>query len=825
MESIENLKRELERQRLLHEETKARLRDERRQREEAEQQREEAKQQREEAEARIQELEKREAPSCFLDYVRWTEQVLFQTFHIRPALMPKTKTTGSSSSITTGTASSARTTSTWRAYTATRISGKFYPRILRRWDFESAHASLFPTLVDVFGEDKAFPALTDVLGVSRDLSPGPVDEQDLRFFIRAAIEKPAARVVTELLRREHKGDDGDETSENDRNFVKITFQNNPFGLDLAQPASNEAAEDMAPLEQPSAMGPPPSKRRRSPIKAIGVPDRWCCGLDHDGSVTHILVGEYKAAHKLPADKLSSVFSKLPGEDFFIQALKSRSVNPEEALDPPLVAARKTRACAGQSAGRERLLTPEDMYIACVLIQAYHYMIATGLELGYVASGDGLVFLRVPIDDPQTLEYFWSIFPVPAPTPESAKDSTDNSETAATVVTREPHQTAMAYLTSLCMLAMKSPVRPMSWIDARERDLARWPNPYSQALPLTTTMTLMPPPQDPPDKDGQGGGSSGSTGGGQGATGNSSSGGGSTGGSAPVHGSNLKRPHSSHVPGDAHRSANSSTKSSTNSNAIACSNCAVKLPKRPYCTQACLLSLCTGAPLDGLCPNVALHRAKRPPLVPGDGHPLTVAKLCAGIVAQLAENMDCGCQSLEKWGYFGRSGVLFKMELSGYGYTFVAKGVQGPHRSMLQDEAVVYKALKAYQGRLIPVFLGLADLVRPLPLQGLARVPHLMLLSYAGPRLPTHMISLEEVDRTTAELEAAGLWNDDAHLNNMTWNEEVGRIMLFDFGQAVVRKVQQTEQTPTKQDCVAYKRGASEDAASQEDAKRPRRISA
>ncbi|CAK7225050.1 hypothetical protein SCUCBS95973_005729 [Sporothrix curviconia] len=90
------------------------------------------------------------------------------------------------------------------------------------------------------------------------------------------------------------------------------------------------------------------------------------------------------------------------------------------------------------------------------------MITAGLEFGYVASGDGPT-LFVP------------------PGVALAADDIDNN----TAGMREPNQTALAYLASLCMLALESTVRPMSWIDARDRDLARWPN-------ITTTLTHSTP---------------------------------------------------------------------------------------------------------------------------------------------------------------------------------------------------------------------------------------------------------------------------------------------------------------------------------------------
>ena len=75
-------------------------------------------------------------------------------------------------------------------------------------------------------------------------------------------------------------------------------------------------------------------------------------------------------------------------------------------------------------------------------------------------------------------------------------------------------------------------------------------------------------------------------------------------------------------------------------------------------------------------------------------------------------MDKDCECLDKAGCIGRYGVLFKLTLVGYDYTFVFKGVQAPHRYILEREAAVYRALmtlsassqeQPLQGRLVPVF--------------------------------------------------------------------------------------------------------------------------
>ena len=176
------------------------------------------------------------------------------------------------------------------------------------------------------------------------------------------------------------------------------------------------------------------QKRRSLVKYMGVPDRWLVAYDGDTTVEHILVGEIKPAHVFHGVKVSRVLSTPPGDDFFLRTSKEDSVST-----------------TGQVSG--------DVYIATAICQTFHYMITAGLEFGYVAAGDSLVFLRVREDDPNTLYYFWSLFPVPR-------------NQAAVVPARQPRETAMAHMATLCILSIQSSRRSASWIDARNRDLQR-----------------------------------------------------------------------------------------------------------------------------------------------------------------------------------------------------------------------------------------------------------------------------------------------------------------------------------------------------------------
>ncbi|CAK7563064.1 MAG: hypothetical protein SEPTF4163_000921 [Sporothrix epigloea] len=170
---------------------------------------------------------------------------------------------------------------------------------------------------------------------------------------------------------------------------------------------------------------------------------------------------------------------------------------------------------------------------------------------------------------------------------------------------------------------------------------------------------------------------------------------------------------------------------------------------PFCTQACLLGLTRRQPMDDDCPNVHLHRAVRDRLQgekqPGreDSHPLTVEQLRAHLEKQAETDEAVYMRSLETSRLYGRFGVLVRVTVAGFGYTTVAKGIAHAFYGVLDHELAICDKLAAVQGRLVP----------------------------------------DELDRTTRELQILGLRNEDVRVNNCAWNEEVQRVMHFDFDQA------------------------------------------
>lgn len=121
----------------------------------------------------------------------------------------------------------------------------------------------------------------------------------------------------------------------------------------------------------------------------------------------------------------------------------------------------------------------------------------------------------------------------------------------------------------------------------------------------------------------------------------------------------------------------------------------------YCTHKCLLGLVTGDVLDGNCPNVELHGEVN------RRHAIDHTKFLWLLRQQFQRSLVDGVVRL---GMKGSTGVIFKVTLLGYGYTFVGKGTVDERVENMEHEAAVYKRLRPIQGVYVPVYLGEIDLI-------------------------------------------------------------------------------------------------------------------
>lgn len=612
---------------------------------------------------RADRAEAKQAPTTFEHYLMLVQQLLVTTLLIEPN--PVNSASGS----------------------VTAVNEKFYPLELCRWDdFQNQLERTLIEIRSVFSSRPLFPSETDVLGVQRELSPtSRKDEQDIRPFVRSAIEKPAERIVRAYY---------DLTNRTE----KFCFQNNAYSLAYRDPGTE--------IERRSSKRRSPERKKSQPI-----PDRW--GIcEEEGGLRRVCVGEYKAAHKVPDDEIRQVLENA-SKSLFLEVLWRKQSGTTNSV---------------QDKGKE--------LVAQILCQAFHYMLQSGLLFGYITSGRTLILLR--IDEFAQQRLYFHFIPV---------DSTGQAREF------EAHYAPATQLATFALLALRAREMPRDWIvQAENCGIYQWP--LFPHPPLHQNISLQPQTyggetsessgenDDPNDSD---------------------------------YGASQRQPRSQSD--QQYRSQNERRRSPRKRN---------EPSDQEYCTQACLLGLVQRSPLDVSCPNFSMHKRRST----GEDHPITKEDIGLLLQRQLSRSLDQDCECLDRKGFFGDVGVLFKVTLSEYGYTFVAKGVQKANERDLAHEKKVYSHLVPLQGMFIPAYLGCIALARPYPLVSMAKVTKLLLMSWAGMSLryntwPGDVDIRKETDKTLQTLAQSGVRHDDIRQSNLVWNAERQRVMAIDLQQATI----------------------------------------
>ncbi|KAG6128396.1 hypothetical protein E4U38_005714 [Claviceps purpurea] len=212
---------------------------------------------------------------------------------------------------------------------------------------------------------------------------------------------------------------------------------------------------------------------------------------------------------------------------------------------------------------------------------------------------------------------------------------------------------------------------------------------------------------------------------------------------------------------------------------------------PYCSQKCLLGLVGGDHLDPTCPNVRLHcqsegcnagyHHKR--------HSINHSEWLSLLWDQFQQSLDVG---MTYTGAFGARGMVFKVTLLAYGYTFVSKGAISAHAKYLQHEAEIYKQLEPTQGVHVPVFLGAIDLrtMKKNFWVGFGvHVVHLMFLSWGGHHIEQDKMArfeiprsrlIEQAEQAMKSVHDKGVIHRDVRWENVLFNPETKGVMMIDF---------------------------------------------
>lgn len=193
--------------------------------------------------------------------------------------------------------------------------------------------------------------------------------------------------------------------------------------------------------------------------------------------------------------------------------------------------------------------------------------------------------------------------------------------------------------------------------------------------------------------------------------------------------------------------------------------------RPFCSHACLLSLCQRKAIEPSCPNAQDH---------GQAH-MSRSDLRLQIRTQLAVDRS-RADSCVPLRLYGSRGTLLKIRLKEKGYTLVAKGTESFNKSSLYHEAEMYEHMEGLQGQYVPVCCGIVDLDLPYYCRG-TKLKHLLLLSYAGISLARLKLPIEAFGEKLAKareaLDRLQVVHGDLEPRNMVYDEKKG-LMIIDF---------------------------------------------
>ncbi|RSM01113.1 hypothetical protein CEP52_008754 [Fusarium oligoseptatum] len=651
----------------------------------------------------------------------------------------------------------------------TKVEGKYYPKWLRPWTsfVDTQRQYHFDAIRKVYGNRRLFhqESTSKDLGATIHYKRAG-DENAVVHFEKLAVEDPVREILRPLWEEEE--------IRKEYQCIELGFSNNM--RDFTQPSDGDLAREEEPSkghERRRWTGP--NKRVASEQRVKPPPTK----PDGTGIRTHLggdeslaFVYDYKAAHKVALKYLKPAVAN---EKLFMEVIE------------------RANSSRSRSDAEPRAQEKAEEQIAMALTQVFDYMVRYGVAYGYIPAGKSLLLLHIDQSNPQTL------YCHPCVPDEDVGESSDGGDWTDDKVS----YTAVAQLASFCLLSLRSQALRGASLDAASREaeatLRKWSEPYdassqatdgsefiSHVAPADRKVTLRSRSscraamdfgkdgKDDNDDDDDDDGSDG----------------------------DLSR---SRAGTDANkrkdRSWSSSSENEGGDKEEEKSGISEPAPTRQYCTQACLLGLKRGQNLDDNCPNMLSHRTAKG----GSRHAIDLNEFARLVSEQLRQNPYQYCEALDGWGKVGAIGVLFKLQLAPYGYTFVGKGSLPSHLGLLQHEGHIYAWLDKLQGEVVPVHLGLVRLDKhqgeAVPvhqgyiLPGGARILCMMLMSWGGETVDTVMadgavtIDLRaEIRRSSQDVWAKGVDHGDERDANRLWNDERRRVMLVDFERATLPRL-------------------------------------
>ncbi|KAM0257731.1 hypothetical protein ACHAQJ_004182 [Trichoderma viride] len=200
--------------------------------------------------------------------------------------------------------------------------------------------------------------------------------------------------------------------------------------------------------------------------------------------------------------------------------------------------------------------------------------------------------------------------------------------------------------------------------------------------------------------------------------------------------------------------------------------------QPFCSHKCLSGLVHGRSMDESCPNIDYH---------GFGHP-DFDSFLSNLRTQLAEE-GYSEANFVPLGVTNPHRCLFKVRLASCGYTFIAKGGKGS--AHIWDEKLIYDEMDKFQGRHVPVCLGVVELAVPRYYN--RPIKEFLLLSWAGRPFQNCLkqVSRDQVSGMVEEIlktlhKQGIIYNGGMDPDHFLYDASRSSVMIVDFGESSTR---------------------------------------
>ncbi|KUM61397.1 hypothetical protein ACN42_g5712 [Penicillium freii] len=628
---------------------------------------------------------------------------------------------------------------------ATDPVNRLYPKRIVPWlDFPQLQEKIWKKFdrTDAFTSRPLFPSDTQIDYVLTNVQNRPIySEASLRNFERDTVDNFVEKVIMALrddepLRHEF-GIQGqvtfyDRANPSENSLEKSLEQMNLQGTRTPQRVANTRhgrgrGRGRGAAQRQKRDGTTRRRNRRA--------DQFCVHVVADERQKPVYAVEFKAPHKVTIPELVAGLHQMD---------LARDVIDQEGDTFEFYA---------------------TYLVAAVVTQIFSYMIDSGVQYGYICTGEAFVFLHIPKDDPTIVQYFLCI-------PNQDVQADDDWRL---------HRTAIGQVLAFTLQALAAEHPSQEWHDAAHDRLKTWEVEYQDVLRKipetlrkdprasnyrpshwklepkthnTRSRSRCQPGMSTPKHS-------------------STEGSGSDEGSHSPSIAAAARSRSSRGRGNNRQSTKESESTRAGRDNKQTSRRDVQAT-RPYCTIACIRGMVNRDPLDKECPNWKVHGGQR--------HSVGPQEFTHRLRHQLSRNRNHGFEQLH---VCGRTGYLIKATLLSHGYTVIIKATTADKQHLIKAEADNYRSLRSLQGKQIPVCLGTFTPRVSYWYHG-ELMAQMMILSWSGKRLQ-HVIDDEnsrffhqERDKALTVLRSHGVIHSDSEWRNMLWDDLGVRLFVIDL---------------------------------------------